>query len=728
MNGACKFENIHTVPRLQDIGLPPLAEEDKEYIADSKRWIITSNKESLSIPTWGINLGYLLELVKACGGRESFASLTTANISSLLVQPLTVDHQGSVCDVLIDHERYDAVQPANWFVSHAWQYDFMDTLDALTSFFEDQDIEPGKVFLWIDLFCLSQHQYKQEIKPFEWWQTTFMTAVKTIRNVVMVLQPWDDPISLKRAWCILEVLACDVGNGRFHIALSPSENKRLLKDLLDGHSHDGMLSNVNSEKSNATNPDDRDQIFQAINMLTNFETLDRLVLKTYNASLIKQIQKQVDKKSQSGLIMDTVNAQLALITLQLALGQYEDARTLSEEALKACGNELDKNHPTTIMALLSLGTSTHHLGKYNDAEVLLGDCLERCVDNDNVGEDHMLTLKTKNALARLYLQQSKYNEGEAIATEAYKKSTEAFGQQHVLTVTIGGTLARIYQSKGANEEAESLLLHILEVSSQLRGDEHPETLRLANMLGGLYWSTGKFPEAKEILTDLIARQRRLVGPNHFDTLKAMSALGSVYDTMGQYKESEVLKVEVLERIRATFGPDHAHTATMLNNLSSLYTKLHQFHKAEALILECLEIRRRTLGPNHASTLSCAKTLGSAYQQQNKFTEAQVIFTDAWTRLKEHFGVDFPETLQMQFYVGQIYLYMDVECDEYEDIITDCMERMERVFGSEHIDTLLARRLYGSLLNKSGDYDRSVKVLTNILERLKRMDLGNDDEE
>ncbi|KAJ3284381.1 hypothetical protein HDU76_008308, partial [Blyttiomyces sp. JEL0837] len=105
--------DIDRIPRLPTIGWSPAPEQGREDNTDDDRWIITSNKESLAIPTWGINLGYLIELVKACGGRESFTSLTTANISSLLVKPLTSDHQNSVCEVLIDNKRYDAVQPAN---------------------------------------------------------------------------------------------------------------------------------------------------------------------------------------------------------------------------------------------------------------------------------------------------------------------------------------------------------------------------------------------------------------------------------------------------------------------------------------------------------------------------------------------------------------------------------------------------------------------------------------
>ncbi|KAJ3334141.1 Kinesin light chain 3 [Blyttiomyces sp. JEL0837] len=253
MIGENNFD-IHLLPPLATIGLPGEQEDGNN---GEDLWVITSNKESVAIPTWGI------------------ISDTFLNSSIFLVKPLTTDHQGSVCDVLIEQGRYDAVQPANWFVSHAWEYDFMDMIDALASFFDDRDTDPNK--------------------------------------------PWDDPISLKRAWCILEVLGCERGNGSFH-ALSPKENQRMLRDLLDEFSYDGMLSRVNSEKSNATNPDDRDLIFEAIEYLTSFSALDRLVLKTYNAALISCAEQHVEKAlRESKSPLNVVDSQLVLIKLKISL-------------------------------------------------------------------------------------------------------------------------------------------------------------------------------------------------------------------------------------------------------------------------------------------------------------------------------------------------------------------------------------------------------------------------
>ncbi|KAJ3330427.1 hypothetical protein HDU76_005715 [Blyttiomyces sp. JEL0837] len=248
------------LPQLATIGLmhPSLTEQDHEDNTESDQWVITSNKESLTMPTWGINLGYLLKLVQACGGRETLSSFTTANICKLLVKPLTAEHQGSVCEVLLEQGRFDAVQPANWFVSHAWQCNFMD-----------MDFDGGQVY------------------PRRGDGIAFFM---------------DDPIPLKRSWCTLEVLACDLGAERFHVALSPRENERLLKDLQDEQSHSRMLSRISCEKSQSTNDDDRVKIFEIIKLVTSFSKLDQLGLNTYNISLTKRLEQQLEKTLHGGLL------------------------------------------------------------------------------------------------------------------------------------------------------------------------------------------------------------------------------------------------------------------------------------------------------------------------------------------------------------------------------------------------------------------------------------------
>ncbi|KAJ3334140.1 Kinesin light chain 3 [Blyttiomyces sp. JEL0837] len=709
--------DIHLLPTLATIGLPG---EQEDINNGEDRWVITSNKESLNIPTWGINLGYLLKLVEACGGRQAIASLTTANVCKLLVKPLTTDHEGSICDVLIDQGRYDAVQPANWFVSHAWEYDFMDMIDALASFFDDRDTDPNKVFLWIDLFCLSQHQ--QEVKSFEWLERTFMTAVKMIKNVLMVLQPWDDPISLKRAWCILEVLACERGNGSFHVALSPKENQRMLSDVLDEFSYEGMLSRVNSEKSNSTNSDDRDRIFETINDLTSFSALDRLVLKTYNTALISRAELYIEKalrESQSAI--DVVNSRLVLIRLKISLFEHKDIRILCQTTWELCEKELPTNHPTAIMALLSLGSATAREGKYSEGEQLLTDCLKRC--EYSLGDYHMLTMKTLNLLGQIYRASSLYELAETFTINALDRAKHIFGHEHKITVMFNIALGDLYVEEGKHNEAEVLMLETLDISSRIQGDDHPKTLRLAVTLGQLYLGMGKFEDCEQVLNDLLSRLRRVYGQYHTESVPTLVALGSLYDKMGQYQKAEAFKIESLEVAKEVFGPDHPTTLVAMNNLASLYTKCGKLDECEPLLLECIQRRERVLGRNHSHLLSSIRKLGNLYLQQAKHVQAHEINLDGWARCKEHFGLDFPETLKAQTSVAETF-GMVGNCDEAENMFKDCIERMSRVLGEDNMETLATMQKYGEMLNRKGDYEQSVIVLSGCLESMKKQ-LGED---
>ncbi|KAJ3056529.1 Kinesin light chain 3, partial [Rhizoclosmatium hyalinum] len=123
------------------------------------------------------------------------------------------------------------IQDAKWFISHAWKYKFTSVIGALYNFCAKERLDPETTIIWFDLFSNSQHG--TAAKPFEWWETVFMNAVKSIGNVVMVLQPWDDPIPLKRVWCIFELYASTVTNSQFHVAMSTDEETQFLNALVD---------------------------------------------------------------------------------------------------------------------------------------------------------------------------------------------------------------------------------------------------------------------------------------------------------------------------------------------------------------------------------------------------------------------------------------------------------------------------------------------------------------
>ena len=59
--------------------------------------------------------------------------------------------------------------------------------------------------------------------PPEWWSGAFKQAIASFGHVVAVLDPWDAPVPLTRAWCLWELLCAVEGNTRLEVTLSPAQ-------------------------------------------------------------------------------------------------------------------------------------------------------------------------------------------------------------------------------------------------------------------------------------------------------------------------------------------------------------------------------------------------------------------------------------------------------------------------------------------------------------------------
>lgn len=117
------------------------------------------------------------------------------------------------------------------FISHAWLFETIDVIDAL-----ENEIQRGSLrtsdYFWLDFFSVNQVNddfvarttfgIKRE-KDF--WSGAFKEAILSIGRTVAVLQPWQKPFPLTRAWCLWEY-ATSAYAGYLSFALNPREVRR----------------------------------------------------------------------------------------------------------------------------------------------------------------------------------------------------------------------------------------------------------------------------------------------------------------------------------------------------------------------------------------------------------------------------------------------------------------------------------------------------------------------
>jgi hypothetical protein len=144
----------------------------------------------------GVKLSYFDEFIKDCGGYEKFVNKSTSEVCAEFLVPLTKSTGLSLCEQLRSGGS-QAIGKAEWFISHAWKYEFLDVVEAITlslrNLYSHNDEEIEKLYIWFDLFSNSQHNTGS--KFFHWWESTFMTAIQSMGNVLMVMLPWDNPIT-----------------------------------------------------------------------------------------------------------------------------------------------------------------------------------------------------------------------------------------------------------------------------------------------------------------------------------------------------------------------------------------------------------------------------------------------------------------------------------------------------------------------------------------------------
>jgi hypothetical protein len=121
----------------------------------------------------------------------------------MYVRPRTSRSCGSVVEELgAKAATCDLVGEATWFVSHTWSNSFTDTLDAILLFFRDRD-DAATAKLWIDVLVTPQitRDGCSSTQPSSFWMTTFKSSIARMGRLLLVVDVWNNPSALRRAWC-----------------------------------------------------------------------------------------------------------------------------------------------------------------------------------------------------------------------------------------------------------------------------------------------------------------------------------------------------------------------------------------------------------------------------------------------------------------------------------------------------------------------------------------------
>jgi len=423
-------------------------------------------------PRLGMTLRSLGRLVdEQPGGRAALAGLTTSQVKKLVFVPLTAKTQLSLCEQL-QAEGNDGVGVATWFVSHAWMYTFVELLEALEHFFagEPQGLD---TCIWLDLVSTSQHGTFS--RPPEWWRQTFILAIQSMGNLVMVMAPWDKPVTLTRAWCILELYACCSSGCRFEVALPEAQRADMAEDLMwENDVFFEFLANVQSDSSQCSRDTDRDSIFAAVRASVGFAGLDAIVRRTLEGWMIRLLQNKIDEARAAGNEEDTGGWLHSLGCLYLEQGLNGDALRLFEEAVETRKRVMGPEDKNVLVYMTNWATAYSRMGDRARALALEQEILatSRCV----YGMEHAGTIDVMANLANSYIGMQDFARGVPLMEEALAMQRRVLGDDHANTLNSMCDLAFACYQQGDYAQAELKFDEVRPMMQRALGDQHPMTL------------------------------------------------------------------------------------------------------------------------------------------------------------------------------------------------------------------------------------------------------------
>jgi tetratricopeptide (TPR) repeat protein len=378
-----------------------------------------------------------------------------------VVLPLTKEGACAYVDVLRTAPEGDTLTAprATVFLSHAYDYKFLDAVDAVAAWETRNPLPDGaRHFFYFDLLVVNQHG-QDGVVPFEVLRDTFGGSVKDIGRTLFLLD-YVNPISLGRAWCVFEAAVSLSSGCSFEVLLPPHDEAAFELALVEDF--DSLVlktCSVDVEKADAQEKSDEENI------------------------------KRVMRKEQGGFLR--VN--------QRVIGSLREwMAKMGRRALQCLNGDWETTALTNNLARL-----LKDQGKLSEAEHLYVEALSgrRRV----LGNSHLDTLGTINNLANVLKARGKLSEAEPLCIEALAGRRRVLGDSHRDTLRSINNLASFMRDQGELSKAGPLYFEALAGRRRVLGDSHPDTLASTSNLANLLKDQGDFAEAEILLRDALSR-------------------------------------------------------------------------------------------------------------------------------------------------------------------------------------------------------------------------------
>lgn len=305
---------------------------------------------------------------------------------------------------------------------------------------------------------------------------------------------------------------------------------------------------------------------------------------------------------------EVVRAKNGLGGTLMALGRYEEARTLLEEAAAESAEHLGASVPRTLSVRSNLAIAVGLEGRYADAHQMHRDVFEACLRL--LGGKHPSTLHAGLHTAWTLRLLGGYAEARPLQEQNCRLHAQVLGPNHSQTLLARHNLALCARRAGDLDEAAEAMRAVGKKLSRRRGPHHPETLMISTDYAMLLRAAGEPDSARGIAEEAWEQYVVLLGESHPYAAGLLGNCALIQGDQGQYEAALIRAERAREGMERALGTGHVWSIGCALNSAAARLAAGDPAGAAELGGDALARARRALGEGHLLTLGLAVLTGA----------------------------------------------------------------------------------------------------------------------
>jgi tetratricopeptide (TPR) repeat protein len=340
----------------------------------------------------------------------------------------------------------------------------------------------------------------------------------------------------------------------------------------------------------------------------------------------------------------TLRAIRDLANAMRALGSYEDARRITEEALGRLRSSPahGEDHPTTLDLAGAVGIYLRLTGSYREALAMDRDVVERRRRIN--GDTDPATLRALGNYAVSLRFNGMFAEAYSADLQAHEAFQQLLGPDQPRTLLAAFNLARDLYGLGRYADSLTLVDEILPQQIALHGRSHEYVLRSTRLRAVTLLRIGRMPEGVGLARDNFRESDRTVGPNHENTLLSMMSYANALRWVNDLVGAKTIAAEALARYRAAFGPRNPVTLAVATNFTIILRALGDRNEAYSIDQLTLRELQQAVGDDHPYTLAAKSGFAADLALSHEVASALSLSRDLVRRAGDVLGTAHPITL------------------------------------------------------------------------------------